>query len=168
MGCAPSVISIREPRTLFAEVWRVPPTLPPHARDTKKQFCCFATCKRVIDGDTFEALIPFVHNSRKKVLVRIRVRGIDTPEMRGPHRADAEACKRVAERHLNNRTLFLTNIKPGKFNGRYVAGVFVSSGIGSWSDFAETMLEVGPGTVRMDSRGKRLPAATAAAISSTH
>jgi len=64
--------------------------------------------------------------------VRVRIRGIDAPEMRGRCSAERQAAISARDRlrrFIANKPVFLTNIKGGKYFGRVLANVRVNSGV---------------------------------------
>lgn len=76
---------------------------------------------RVVDGDTidFEIDVGF-HISLR---MRVRLRGVDTPEVRGPSRPQGlESAAFVREQLPEGRWVLLQTYKIGKF-GRYIADV---------------------------------------------
>ena len=80
----------------------------------------------VTDGDTFRARIPVWDNV--EVVTAVRVRGIDTPEIKGKcpaEKAAALAAKaRLAE--LLNGPVQLSHVDPDKYAGRVDADVTVN------------------------------------------
>lgn len=81
-----------------------------------------ASLVRVIDGDTIEVDIDlgfFTH-----VTTRLRLLGVDTPELIGPDRARALIVKSVLTGMLSNRPLKLRTVKSDKY-GRFLADVWV-------------------------------------------
>ncbi len=83
--------------------------------------------ENVYDGDTFKAHIKG-HNPIDGKTVGIRIRGIDTPEMRDSRpavRKKALEAKEFAESKINNaRRIDLYNISTGDKYGRILATVF--------------------------------------------
>ncbi len=80
----------------------------------------------VTDGDTFKARIPVWDNI--DVVTAVRVRGIDTPEMKGKCPAEKAAAlvakARLAE--LLNGQVQLFHVEPDKYAGRVDADVSVN------------------------------------------
>ena len=80
----------------------------------------------VTDGDTFRARIPVWDNV--EVVTAVRIRGIDTPEIKGKcpaEKAAALAAKaRLAE--LLNGQVQLLHVEPDKYFGRVDADVTVN------------------------------------------
>ena len=80
----------------------------------------------VTDGDTFRARIPVWDNV--EVITAVRIRGIDTPEIKGKcpaEKAAALAAKaRLAE--LLNGSVQLLHVDPDKYAGRVDADVTVN------------------------------------------
>lgn len=83
-----------------------------------------ADIMRVLDGDTFEARVRIWPGM--EVTTRVRLRGIDAPEMHG--RCDGERTKAVAARDaltkiLNEGTVGISRIGQDKYGGRVDADV---------------------------------------------
>ncbi len=77
---------------------------------------------RVIDGDTFEARVPIWLD--QSITVKIRLTGVDTPEVRGkcPEETElAERARRFTQSWLTQDGLQLTNVKYGTYAGRVLA-----------------------------------------------
>ncbi|HSV30240.1 MAG TPA: thermonuclease family protein [Candidatus Omnitrophota bacterium] len=81
---------------------------------------------RVIDGDTFEARVPVWLGL--DMTVRIRLRGVDTPELHGPCPAQAQAAKAMLSHLLATGPVRLTDITHDKYAGRVDATVVLSDG----------------------------------------
>ena len=76
----------------------------------------------VIDGDTVEARV-FVWPGHE-ILTKIRLRGIDAPEIRGacgPEIKQAEAARDRLKALIGQQKIWLTEIGPDKYYGRVVA-----------------------------------------------
>jgi endonuclease YncB( thermonuclease family) len=76
---------------------------------------------RTIDGDTFEARM---HLSGLDLTTRVRLRGIDAPELKAscPRETQmAEAAGEALRRLLGEGEVTIHNIGPDKYNGRVVA-----------------------------------------------
>lgn len=108
---------------------------------------------RVIDGDTFEVLLPDRKESNRTV-TRVRLWGIDTPEMerRYPDPAPAEPWAAEATafaRDLLDDSEVLLRLEPHRIRGTYgrlLAHVYLPSG----ENYAELLLE--EGLARADDR----------------
>lgn len=77
---------------------------------------------RVIDGDTFEARVHLWPGL--EMTTRVRLRGIDAPEMRGACGGEvrmAEAAAEALRAQLADGDVTIFNIGPDKYNGRVVA-----------------------------------------------
>lgn len=88
-----------------------------------------ATVVRVVDGDTLtvEAAIWI----GQRLTVNARIRGIDTPELRGAcprEKTLAGAARIELRRMVDARTVQLTNVENDKFGGRVVADVHTVDG----------------------------------------
>lgn len=80
--------------------------------------------KRVIDGDTVEVKVPGL--PPELTYIRVRLRGVDTPETRRPKCAQerekgGEATKYTRERVGEAREIFVRNPEWGKYGGRVIA-----------------------------------------------
>jgi endonuclease YncB( thermonuclease family) len=77
---------------------------------------------RVIDGDTFEARVHLWPGL--EMTTRVRLRGIDAPEMKGACADEtrmAEAASEALRVQLAGGDVTIFNIGPDKYNGRVVA-----------------------------------------------
>lgn len=77
---------------------------------------------RVIDGDTFEARVHLWPGL--EMITRVRLRGIDAPEMKGACAEEtrmAEAASEALRVQLAGGDVTIFNIGPDKYNGRVVA-----------------------------------------------
>ena len=79
----------------------------------------------VTDGDTFRARIPVWDNI--DVVTAVRIRGIDTPEIKGKCPAEKAAALEAKARLavLLNGAIIVSEIKPDKYSGRVDADVTV-------------------------------------------
>ncbi len=103
----------------------------------------------VYDGDTIEVVAMVWPGSR--INVRVRIRGIDAPEMRARCAMEHKAAIAARDRLRNiiaGRPVRLTNIRGGKYFGRVLADVEAESG----EDMEDILL--GSGLVR-PYQGKR-------------
>tara|TARA_R100000664_G_scaffold12372_1_gene19880 strand:+ start:2517 stop:2930 length:414 start_codon:yes stop_codon:yes gene_type:complete len=104
----------------------------------------------VYDGDTFTA------EARtwlgQVTTTKVRIAGIDTPEIRRP-KCDSEKRKAIAAKEALRRLLgdsvYLRNIKRGKYAGRVISQVISKGGIDIGKDMIRT------GHARPYSGGKR-------------
>jgi endonuclease YncB( thermonuclease family) len=99
----------------FETVWRQAGNLgQPHAADVI----------RTIDGDTFEARVQLAPG--RDVTTRVRLRGIDAPELKGACPDEmrmAEAAASALRDLLRQGDVAIYNIGPDKYQGRVVADV---------------------------------------------
>ena len=98
----------------FETVWRPAGDLSRHRQ---------AEVLRTIDGDTFEAR---VHLADQYVMTRVRLRGIDAPELKAacPEESRlAEAATSALRDLLKQGEVAIYNIGPDKYAGRIVADV---------------------------------------------
>lgn len=95
---------------------------------------------RVIDGDTFVADLSVWHGltAREKV----RVLGVDTPEMKRPTRDAGEAAKAFAEKWLSEGPVTVTSCKRDSF-GRILGAVYRDR-----KTLAEDLIKAGHGITR--------------------
>jgi endonuclease YncB( thermonuclease family) len=110
-----------------------------------------AIVTRVIDGDTFEARIHIWLG--QEALTRVRLKGIDAPELRGKCPGEQKAAQ-AAREHLTSLLsdgfVFLTEIEADKYGDRIVAHARLPSG----EDVAAQMLAVGHAKPMAKSRAK--------------
>ena len=80
----------------------------------------------VTDGDTFRARIPVWDNV--EVITAVRIRGIDTPEIKGKCPAEKAAALAAKARltELLNGPVQLSHVDPDKYAGRVDADVTVN------------------------------------------
>ncbi|HIE50317.1 MAG TPA: hypothetical protein EYP85_01040 [Armatimonadetes bacterium] len=85
-----------------------------------------ATVVRVVDGDTLDVDVDLGFYVRQRM--RLRLRGINAPELRGPERARGlEAKAFVAETLSRVPFVAVRTYKIGKY-GRYIADVYFLEG----------------------------------------
>lgn len=83
----------------------------------------------VIDGDTFRARVKIWLG--QTVTVKVRLKGIDTPEMRGKCAAEkklAQQAKAFAEKWLKENQTQLVRVHYGTYAGRVLATVQMKDG----------------------------------------
>ncbi len=88
-----------------------------------------AVCVRVIDGDTADFLLDLGWLTYS--YARVRIYGIDTPELRGttgPELAKALAATERLAQLVRNRPILLRSYKDRRTFDRFVAEVFVPAG----------------------------------------
>ena len=84
---------------------------------------------RVIDGDTFHARVTVWLG--QTVDVKVRLKGVDTPEMNGKCPAEkklAQQAKAFATRYLDARKAKLIGVQYGTYAGRVLATTMDESG----------------------------------------
>ena len=101
-----------------------------------------ATISNVVDGDTFDFDIDLGFGISYRG--RLRLYGVDTPEMRGPEKLEGERVKQYVIGRLFGKQVQLKTKKwKGKY-GRFVAEVYV---FGKDDDFgvnlAEELIDLG-------------------------
>jgi len=85
---------------------------------------------QVIDGDTFRARVPIWLD--QTVTVKIRLSGVDTPEMKGKCPAEtarAKLARDFAVTWLQQDDLRLVNVRYGTYAGRVLATVQTAEGV---------------------------------------
>lgn len=85
---------------------------------------------KVIDGDTFEIETTDQSLLIQELGLRIRVSGIDTPEMKGKCAKEkelAQKAKKIASVLMLNKDVKLSNVKWDKFGGRIDAKVEIDN-----------------------------------------
>ena len=90
----------------------------------KQPYIFRATCTRVIDGDTIDCDIDVGFGL--KTHQRLRLHGIDTPELRSKELSEREAAQRAksfVEEWVQGKELFVNTYKSDVF-GRYLARVY--------------------------------------------
>lgn len=102
----------------------------------------YASVVKVIDGDTIRAKVKIWPKLTE--LATIRVRGIDTPEMRPrcPREKELAILARDYVRGLlkPGAIIKVQNIKLGKYAGRVVANILIQDTGGRWVDLSEAMI----------------------------
>ena len=91
-----------------------------------------ATIERVIDGDTMDVTVDlgFFLTAR----MRVRLRGVNTPEIRGPERPEGLKVKAFVQETLPPGTQVVINTyKLGKY-GRYIADLFFHESSDDWRE----------------------------------
>jgi endonuclease YncB( thermonuclease family) len=95
---------------------------------------------RVIDGDTFEARIHVWMG--QELVLRVRLRGIDAPELKARsvnEREQAEAAANALRAMLSDRDIAIWDVGPDKYFGRVVA----RAGTRATSDVSAALLAKG-------------------------
>ena len=99
---------------------------------------------KVIDGDTFRARIPIWLG--QTIDVKIRLKGVDTPEMKGKCAAEiklARQAKSFAAQWLRQDGLRLTQIHHGTYAGRVLATVEKTNASGADNSLSAALLAQG-------------------------
>ena len=97
----------------------------------------------VVDGDTFDAIIhlPFEVSQ----VFRIRLYGINTPEVRGSEKAKGKIVKNIVSELILDKSVEVEDAGKGKF-GRALARVYMKDGE-MLTDLTDYLLENGLGEV---------------------
>ncbi len=101
-----------------------------------------AEVQNVIDGDTLKVNAEIWPDL--KHVGNVRVRGVDTPELRGQceqEKALAIAARDFVRELLFDQTVILSEIENDKYGGRVIARVHLAAG----DDLAEVIIEAGYG-----------------------
>lgn len=88
----------------------------------KPQYVYKAHVDRVIDGDTFDVTVDL--GFQITTYQRLRLVDIDTPEIKGPERAEGLKVKEYVKELLEGKDVTIQSFKLGDF-GRYTAEVFL-------------------------------------------
>jgi endonuclease YncB( thermonuclease family) len=99
---------------------------------------------KVIDGDTFRARIPIWLG--QTVEVKIRLKGVDTPEIKGKCAAEtkrAREAKNFAAQWLRQDGLRLTQIHHGTYAGRVLGTVQKTQASGTGETLSAALLAEG-------------------------
>lgn len=108
---------------------------------------------RVIDGDTFEVRARIWPG--QTVETRVRLAGIDAPEIGGralceQERAKGAEAKAFAEALLKDTKITLSQIRPDKYGGRVVARIALGDG----TDLSAALLEAGHAAAPSDKKDR--------------
>ena len=104
----------------------------------------------MLDGDTFEARVNLWPGL--EITTRVRLRGIDAPEMKarcGEERAKAEAAREALRNLLDQGDVGISRVTLDKYGGRVVADASTRA----TADISAALL--GAGLVRRYSGGRR-------------
>ncbi|OQY21366.1 MAG: hypothetical protein B6I34_07475 [Anaerolineaceae bacterium 4572_32.1] len=91
-----------------------------------------ATVERVVDGDTIYVTVDlgFFLTS----MMKLRLRGVDTPEIRGKERPEGLKAKAFVQEKLPlGKKIVINSYKIGKY-GRYIADVFFHESSENWQE----------------------------------
>jgi micrococcal nuclease len=91
-----------------------------------------ATVERVVDGDTVYVTVDlgFFLTS----MMKLRLRGVNTPEIRGPERPEGLRVKAFVQEKLPvGKQIVINTYKIGKY-GRYIADVFYHDTSTDWQE----------------------------------
>jgi len=80
---------------------------------------------RVVDGDTFDVTVDL--GFRVTTYQRLRLVGVDTPEIRGPERPEGLKVKEYVKGLIEGKELTIETFKVGKY-GRYICEVHLDDG----------------------------------------
>ncbi len=101
-----------------------------------------AKLDRVVDGDTIDFIVDLGFGLSKRE--RVRVAGIDTPEIRGEERPDGLRAREFVVKALPTEDwIYLTTEKERGKYGRYIAHIWVFDAEGIWHNLAEDLLDAG-------------------------
>ncbi len=94
------------------------------AKKIIKPYVYDAEITRVIDGDTFDFKIDLGFSINVKE--RLRLYGVNTPEIRGPEKPEGDKVKKYVTNLILGKTFEILVYKKGKY-GRYVADLVLSN-----------------------------------------
>ena len=83
-----------------------------------------ARLDRVIDGDTFDVSVDLGFTIT--TYQRLRLVGVDTPEIRGPERPEGLKVKEYVKGLIEGKELIIETFKIGKY-GRYICEVYLGN-----------------------------------------
>jgi endonuclease YncB( thermonuclease family) len=101
-----------------------------------------ATCLRVVDGDTFVALVDCGFGVRRQLTVRIT--GYDAPELHGATAAAGQEARTALLGLISTAPLRLRTRKDSLSFERYLARVYIQQGA-VLEDVADLMIAAGHG-----------------------
>lgn len=93
-------------------------------------------CHQVVDGDTYTVLVDLGFMAYS--YIRVRLRGLDTPEIVGADALRGRAARERAEQLLLGKPVQLTVHRDERSLERWVADVMFWNGAG-WHDLAEAL-----------------------------
>ena len=96
-----------------------------------------AHCRYVVDGDTFDVLIDLGFNNY--AYETLRLRDVDTPEIRGEERERGLIAKARVQELLLDKPVLVRSFKDVETFGRFVADVQYWED-GEWLDLGETLV----------------------------
>lgn len=100
-----------------------------------------AEVRRVIDGDTIEVMVDM--GFKRYSIERLRLLGVDTPEMRGDQRELGLLSKMfVEDKFLNNKNIVIQSEKGDAF-GRWLADVYYTDNNGQQIYLNNELIEKG-------------------------
>lgn len=102
-----------------------------------------AQIKRIIDGDTFEVIVDC--GFRRYSVERLRLLGVNTPEVRGVQKEKGLESARFVEQLMPvGSTIVFRSVKADSF-GRWLADVFYEETKGQYENLAERLIADGFG-----------------------
>jgi len=100
-----------------------------------------ARVTRVVDGDTVDATVDL--GFHMQALLRFRVYGIDTPEIRGKEREEGLKSKAQVVEWIEGKDVVIRSEKTGKF-GRWLARIQFEEN-GKQRDLTDSLISLGLG-----------------------
>lgn len=107
-----------------------------------------AQIHNVVDGDTMDMILQPLPTLQ--IIERVRVYGVDTPELNSPkacERRDAKKAEELVSQYIG-KDIFITPIGVGKY-GRLIAQVYVNG-----DDLADILIDKGLGVLYLHGRRK--------------
>jgi len=108
--------------------------------DVRAQGLYRAHCRYVVDGDTFDVLIDL--GFQNYAYEALRLRDVDTPEIRGDERERGLAAKARVQELILDTPVLVRSFKDVETFGRFVADVLYWKE-GEWLDLGETLVSEG-------------------------
>lgn len=99
--------------------------------------------RRVIDGDTYDFTLDLGFFARMDV--RVRLLGVDTPEVRGPEKKAGLEATRFVEQILEGAQQIRCETRRPDHFGRWLGNVFVLDDNNTWASLADLILDSGHG-----------------------
>jgi|TARA_B100001971_G_C18235318_1_gene566719 micrococcal nuclease len=92
-------------------------------RPRKKNYIYKAEVQRVVDGDTFRIRVDLGFKTYRDEIIRLK--DVDTPEIRGKERPEGLKVKAYVKKLIDKKTILLESFKRGRY-GRYICEIYLS------------------------------------------
>lgn len=100
-----------------------------------------AIVTKVIDGDTFEAIVDLGYYV--KVTQTFRLLGLNTPEIKGVEKSQGLIAKDFVTNEILNKEIYITSQKTDTFRSRWLATVYYTSNEGQEIELNTYLLDKG-------------------------